>query len=281
MGKFKDFNSKLEGNALIISILSKNLEILNKVSRFHDHYEELTSKHEKLNALNVLYNKDINLILSVSHEQRNALIESTLTIVRVLQAFATDKKKKNLKFRLEHLIPEFFQECSDMELIKISKEVWLIANKYGGYATTFINKIKSALNPEYVNASYKFEKKYGLTPEMIKNIEEETMSFIDVMLQSQKALKEKELLANEMKVILKQSKKLLSTKIDKFALLFQSKNPKFYKEYSQAREKQIVKNISEIIDSEIEIQDQKATETAVKATKIISKSKVVPVTEGE
>ncbi|MEI7524135.1 MAG: hypothetical protein WCJ95_07400 [Mariniphaga sp.] len=279
MGNFKDFNSKLEGIALLIGILSKNLEILNKVSRFHDHYEELTSKYEKLKALNGRYNKDIDLLLKTRDERRNALIDNTTTVVRVLQAFATDHKKKNLQFRLEQLTPEFFHDCSDLELIKISKKAWLIANQHGGYATTFVNKIKSALNPENLNANYKFEKKYGLIPEMIKNIEDTTLSFIDAMLQLQNAVKEKELVADEMKTIFKQSKKLLTNKIDKFALLFENKNPKFYKEYSQAREKQIIKHIAEIIEQDIEFQDQNIVESAEKPTEVKSKRKVVPIVE--
>ena len=279
MQKFKDFNSKLEGNTQLIGILTKNLEILNKVSRFHDHYEELTSKHEKANTLNAVYNKDINSLLNARNEHRNALIGNTTTVVRVLQVFATDKKKKKLHLRLEHLTPEFFHDCSDMELINTSKKVWLIANQHGGYAITFVNKIKSALNPENSNVNLKFEKKYGLLPEMINNIEKATISFIDSMLQYQKALKEKELVASEMKLLLKQSKKLLTNKIDKFALLFESKAPKFYKEYSQAREKQVIKHLAEIIEQDIEIQDLNTVESVDKVTEAKSKRKVIPVVE--
>ena len=82
-----------------------------------------------------------------------------------------------------------------------------------------------------------------------------------------------------MKTIFKQSKKLLTNKIDKFALLFENKNPKFYKEYSQAREKQIIKHIAEIIEQDIEFQDQNIVESAEKPTEVKSKRKVVPIVE--
>ena len=246
MEKFKDFNSKLQSNAQIIDVLSKNLEFLNKKSRFHDHYELLVSNHKRLINLNLLFSKDITSVEKIKNDRKNELLDKTMLVIRVLQVFATDKKKKNLQLRLEHLTPEFFHDSSDMDLIKVSKKIWLIANKHGGYATTFVNKIKSALNPENSKANLKFEKKYGLIPEMIKNIEEANINFIDSFIQYQGVVKEKENAILEMKMIFKDSKKLLAKKIDKFALLFESTNPAFFKEYSRAREKQLQKVVSGI-----------------------------------
>jgi len=278
MEKIKNFNLKLEGNAQIIGILSKNHEILDKVSRFHDHYEVLVSNQKKLTDLNLLYCNDVTSLEKFKNDKRNELIDNTMTVIRVLQAFATDDHKKKLQLRLEHLTPEFLHDCPDMGLIKVSKKVWQIANQYGSYSTTFVDKIKSALNPENSKTNLKFEAKYGLNPVMIKNIEESTIGFIESMLQYQEGIKEKELVANEMKMILKQSKKLLNNKIDKFALLSESKNPHFYKEYSQAREKQNKKTIPEIIKQDLESQDIKTIESEEKV-EAKSKRKVVPVVE--
>jgi len=138
------------------------------------------------------------------------------------------------------------------------------------------SKIKAALNPESSNFNLKFEKKYGLLPEMIKNIEESTIGFITSMIQYQEAMKKKELIANEMKINFKQSKKLLTIKIDKFALLFESKNPQFYKEYSHAREKQTKKPVTEISEQDIEFQKINPIESDDKAAEIKSKCKIVP-----
>ena len=138
------------------------------------------------------------------------------------------------------------------------------------------SKIKAALNPESSNFNLKFEKKYGLLPEMIKNIEESTIGFIISMIQYQEAMKEINLIANEMKINFKQSKKLLTIKIDKFALLFESKNPQFYKEYSHAREKQTKKPVTEISEQDIEFQKINPIESDDKAAEIKSKCKIVP-----
>ena len=255
MEKFKDFRLKLLSNAEVIGVLSNNLEILKKESRFHDYYEFLVSNHKKLIDLNLRFSKDISSQEKSRMELRNELIDKTMKVIHVMQVFAADKKKKNLQLRLEHLSREFLQDSSDIDLIKISKRIWLIANKHGGYAMTFINRIKAALNPENTKINLKFEKKYGLIPDMIKNIEEVNVRFIKSVVSYQVSVKEKQNLSLEMKRIFKDSKKLLAKKIDKFVLLNESKNPQFFKEYSRVREKQLQKIISGINHTEIDTQE--------------------------
>jgi len=264
MEKIKDFNSKLDKNAQLISVLSQNLEILNKVSRFHDHYQVLTANHERAISLHDAYTKDITSLVNTKNDRRSLLIDNATSIVRVLQAFAIDKKKKSLQFRLEHLTSEFFHDCSDMELVKISKKIWLTANQYGGFAITFNDKIKFALNPENSNTNIKFEKKYGLIPEMIHHIEEATINFIDTMVQYQKEKSEKEHLASEMKTNFRQSKKLIANKIDKFAVLFEKKNPQFFNQYVQAREKQNKKSFAEFLEPDMGVHDTHTSESEEK-----------------
>jgi len=174
------------------------------------------------------------------------LIDKTMTIIQVMQVFATDKKKKNLQLRLEHYTPEFLLESSEMDLIKISQKIWLIANKHGGYATNFADKIKFALNTEHSKATLKFKKRYGLIPDMIKNIEEATIRFVNSFTKYQRVVQEKENAIVEMKMIFKDSKKRLAKKIDKFALQFESTNPPFFNEYRRVREKQLNEVVSEI-----------------------------------
>lgn len=241
----EDFNSKLESIHQVIGVLSKNMQSLNTVSRFQDHYEQLIAYQKNLEDLNFLLRKDITSIEKDSNDRRKGLLERTLIVIRIMQVFAIDEKKNKLQRQLEHFTSEYVQDSSDMELIKISKKIWLIANKHGGYAKTFINKIKSALNRKHSKANIKFEKKYGLIPEMILNIEEACIKFIEAMLLYQGEKKNKEKIAVEMKIVYKMTKKLLDKRIDKFALLFENKNPIFYKEYHQLRESQLQRHATE------------------------------------
>ena len=55
----------------------------------------------------------------------------------------------------------------------------------------------------------------------------------------QRVVQEKENAIVEMKMIFKDSKKLVAKKIDKFALQFESTNPAFFNEYRRVREKQL------------------------------------------
>lgn len=255
MENIKNYAEKLDSYAKIISFLFSNDEILKKVSRFQIAAEQLSSNQKKLLDLHPLLNKDISATEKVNNKRRLELIEKIMPVIRIMQAFAFDKKKKNLQNRLECLTSDYVQNCTDNELIKISKKIWLIATKNTGYATTYIDKIKSTLNPDESNANIKFKKEYGLKPEMIKNIEESNIRFIESMLLYQGGIKEKEKIAMKMKKINKQTKNLLSNKIDRFVLLFEKENPNFFLKYRALREKQEPAELTEISKQEADPQN--------------------------
>jgi len=88
-------------------------------------------KHRKLSDLATLLTKDVSTIEKSKNERRKELEERTMTVVRIMQVFAHDKKKGKLQRKLYHLTYEFIENCMDLELVEISKEIWLIANKFG------------------------------------------------------------------------------------------------------------------------------------------------------
>lgn len=239
MENIKNYTTKLDGYKQIINLLSVNKESLNKVSRFQIAADQLSTNEKKMVDLQPLLNKDITSSEKVRNKRRGELIEKIMPVIRIMQVFAFDKKKKKLQKRLEYLTLEYVENRTDNKLIKITKKIWLIAIKYGEYSTTFISKIKSSLNPDKSKANIKFKKEYGLMPDMIKNIEDSNIKFIESMLLYQGGLKEKEKVAMKMKKINKQTKNLLSNKLDRFVLLFEKENPNFYIEYRVLRNKQI------------------------------------------
>ena len=199
MGKIKNLALKLDGNAQIISVLNKYVEILKKSSRFEIAVEQLNSNQKKLMDLQVLLDKDITNIAKDKNSHRKQLEESTISVIKIMWAFAFDKKKKDLQQRLKYLTSEYVQNCLDYELIKISKKIWLIANKHGGHSLTFVDKVKSSLNRDKAKAAAKFEMEYGLNSDMIKNIEDSTIRFIESMHLYQDEMSEKEKAAGEIK----------------------------------------------------------------------------------
>jgi hypothetical protein len=254
MESIKNYSGALDRYADIINILSSSEESLKKVSRFQIAVEQLNSNQNKLMELFPLLNKDITSVEKVKNKRRVELIEKNMPVIRIIQAFAFDKKKKNIQKQVEYLTSDYVQNCSDNELIKISKKIWLITTKNAGYATTYIDKIKSTLNPDESKANIKFKKEYGLKPEMIKNIEESNIKFIESMLIYHAEMKEKEKLALKIKKINKQTKNLISNKIDRFVLLFEKDNPNFFLEYRALREKQ--ENTELIITSKLEADNE-------------------------
>jgi len=255
MENIENLPLKMERNAQVISILSLNAEIWKKVSKFQEAVDRLISNQEKLVELQALLNKDITVIENAKNERRKELEDSTITVVRIMQVFAHDKKKGKLQRKLFHLTYEFVENCMDLELIDISKEIWLIANKFGGYALTFESKIKAALNPENGKATGKFEKEFGLNAGMIKNLEEAILSFINAMIPYNKEMAGKAKVAIKMKEINKKTKKLLSNKIDRLVLMFENENPGFYKEYHELREDHYYKHVKETINQEADFNE--------------------------
>ena len=254
MKDFKDYNLKLERNAQIIGVLSRNIEVWNKVSKFQSAVDQLESNQKRLLDLNALLCKDLSAIERDKNDRRKELEDRIMIVVRILQAFAHDKKKSKLQKRLYYITPEYVPDYLDLELIKISRKIWMIANKYGGYGLTFISKINSALNPKNLNTEKKFEKEFGLSPDMIKNLEEAIISFIKAMLLYNKEMDEKGKVALKMKKINKRTKKLLTNKIDRFVLMFENDNPAFYNEYFDLKD-HFYKQIKEALNEETDFQE--------------------------
>lgn len=255
MESIKNSTLKMDRNAQVISVLSGNAEVWNSVSKFQVAVDQLISNQEKLVDYYSLLSKDITTIEKDKDDRRKELEDRTIVVVRIMQVFAHDKKIGKLQRKLYDLTYEYVQNCLDTELIDISKKIFLIACKYGGYALTFKRKIKSALNTEKLKAINKFEKQFGLNYEMIKNLEDAIINFIKAMLPYQSEMAEKEKAALKMKEIHKKTKKLLTDKIDGFVLMYENRNPGFYKEYYDLRKDHHYKHIKETINQETDFHD--------------------------
>ncbi len=266
MENIRNLTLKMDGNEQIISLLSRNDAIVKMVSKFQVAVEELNSKQKKLEYQHALLGKDLSPIEKLKNDRRKELEDRTMTAVRIMQVFAHDKEKSKLQAKLFHITSEYIQNCLDMELIKLSKNIWLIANKHGGYALTFIDKIKSALNPENLKITAKFEKEFGLNQDMLRNIEDANLSFIEAMLLFEEAMNEKEDLLIKIKKINKQIKKLLADKVDHLALMFETDHPDFYNEYRVLRDKQLQKQPKEANDQETDFADLLLDDVQLKPT---------------
>lgn len=260
----QNYAEKINSYDKIINLLSSNDQSLKKVSRFQKSVEELISNQKKLMVLYPQLSKDITATEKAKNKRRAVLIDKNLPVISIIQAFAFDKRKKGLQKRLDYLTLDYIKKCPDKELIKISKKIWLIATKYSGYATTYVDKIKSTLNPDISKAIIKFKKEYGLKPEMIKNIEDSNIKFIESVLLYQQGMKEKEKVAMQMKKVNKQTSNLLTKKIDRFVLLFEKESPHFYLEYRLLREKSAVEesneDLKEVAKPEKELMAEQHTE---------------------
>ena len=254
MKDFKDYNLILDRNAQLIDVLSRNIEVWNKVSKFQAAVDQLKSNQKKLLKLNALLCKDLTSIEKEKNDRRKELEDRTMTVVRILQNFAHDKQKIKLQERLYYVIPENVQNYLDAGLINVSKKIWKDANKYGEYEQTFIRKINSALHPTKLDSINKFQKEFGLSPDMIKNLEEDILNFITAMHPYNEEIDKMVEVALKMKKINKKTKKLVTNKIDRLVRNFENDNPAFYNEYFDLKD-HFYKPIEEALNEDTASQD--------------------------
>jgi hypothetical protein len=268
MEKIGSFALKMDRNAQVIGILSRYSGVWNKVSKFQAAVDQLNSYQGKLVELYaMLVNTDLSAIENAKQDRRKELQDRTMTVVRIMQVFAHDKKKGKLQRKLYHLTNKYVESCLDLELLAISREIWHIANKSGGYSLTFKSKMAAALDPENGKATSKFEKEFGLIPEMIKNLEEAILNFIKAVIPYKEEMMEKENVATKMKEINKKTKKLLANKIDGHVLSFEVQNPGFYKEYTDLREDHSDTHVKETTEQKNDFQGLLPGEIEIVKTK--------------
>lgn len=236
---------KLDEYSKLINVLSTDTESLKKVARFDNAFNQLTANHKKLEELHSIWMKDVTPFEKTKNKKRADLEKHTMQVIRIMQVFAYDKKKKNLQKQLECLSSDYVKNASDLDLIKIAKKIWLIANKHEGTPLSFVNKIKSTLNPDNSLGLIKFEQKYGLSQDMIRNIEKASLQFIDSIHPYEAELNGKTKTGNEIKKLLKDTDKLLTNNIDRYVLLFNYDKPGYYKEYRWIRENSSTKKVHE------------------------------------
>jgi len=238
MNIYKNSSLKIQSNSQIISILSANEKVTSEISGFQQALQKLKAIHKKTEENFAKLGKVPVSREDAKNDSRNILIEKILPVVTILGIFAYDSKKRKLLKQLKDLKSEKIINCSDNKLIKASKKIWVLASKHGGYSFGLINKTKSSIK-EYKSKTTLFKEKYGLQPEMIKNIEDANIQFIESVLLFEDDIRQQKKMLRKIKKSERQTEKLLENKIDPFVILFENKNPDLFKDYFDERLKHL------------------------------------------
>ena len=78
----------MDGNAQVIAILSKNIEIPNKISGFQTAQLQLNFYQKKMEDLFSSLGEDTMTVEKTKNDRRNELIEKTLPVITILEIFA-------------------------------------------------------------------------------------------------------------------------------------------------------------------------------------------------
>lgn len=240
MDKVKKLTLNMDDNAQIISLISRGVEITKNIAIIQVAFKQFISKQKKMAALNALLSQDLSELEQNMLIRREELIEITIQVIKILQCFSLDQRKKNLQQRLKCFTSGYIQGCSDSELLKISKKTELISNRYGGILYSNLNNSKYPENTDSSLSILNFGKEYGLNRELIFQLEEAKNRFIRSVHSYHLEKKGREKAAKRIKFLNKQTDKLLATKIDRFIPLFEVENPGFYKDYCRLRENQVL-----------------------------------------
>lgn len=214
----KNYQAKAEN----IKVLNNGIEELNL----------FTKKLIKLQPLAEMKNGEIE---ELKKNLRSELIEKSSIILTILKIFAYEQKKQKLKEQLFKINLKSLKTSSDLELVNNVQFIWQTANKYGGYMTPFFDKVKPKKIASNVQTINKLEQQYGLTPSMIKNLEETYLHFINLFSTIEKELSKKMTAIKKIVKTTSKTEELLENKLDLFASLFENKFPEFSKAYASAR----------------------------------------------
>jgi hypothetical protein len=235
---------KIESYQSLSKVLAHYKKLIENIKGFNDCVEELNDNISKLLKLQTLASKDTSLTEDTKNKCRSILIEKTQPVITILKIFAFDQKKQRLTKKLEKITSQELQKCSDVELTNTIQDIWRMVNKYGGYSYTFEDKLKIKKIASNVRIVAQLEKKYGLDPSILEDLEEAFLSFTNAFYTYENELSEKISVIKKIKKNLEHTEELIDNRLDLYVSLFETKSPEFFKAYHNTRltEKKIKQN---------------------------------------
>lgn len=216
----------------VSGVMEKNVDKWTLVGELKNTYDEFVSNNDKLIELKGEHEKDIRPIINDKTKKREQLINNAVPISNVLQVFAFDKNDKGLAKTI-NFSRNKLNKSKDSELIDKCNTIWKAAKKlYGKSINTaeqvISNSKKSKQDAPNING-------YGLTGQMIDELEEANKLFIDAILALKDAVSHRNKSAKKITEVMKDNDRLLGYKMDRLMTLFETGQKDFYKSYREAR----------------------------------------------
>ncbi len=207
--------------------LEKNLSKWDDLIAFREIYDEFMKNFVKLKKLSEKQIKKPATLLNKKNKLLNQLIEKVIPVTNILQVYSSDykdKKIKPVKINKEKLI-----HSKDSVILKKCGYVLAKSRKLFDKALKKAQKLNSIGTQSNILG-------YGLTDGMIHELEASYDQFKKESDYVGNILNQEKKITGKMKALVRNNKKLLSKKLDKLMILFESKDPDFHRLYTQSRE---------------------------------------------
>jgi hypothetical protein len=224
--------SKLKMYMEISGLMEKNLNKWSNVIEIKNTYEDFLNNNDKIIELKADHDKDISPVISSKAAKREELINKAVPIANVLQVYAYDANDKDLS-KSVNFSRNKLTKSKDSELIDKCNIIWKTAKKLYGKSLSSAEEVINS-NKKARQASPNISG-YGLSGQMIDELEEANKAFIDAILELKDAISHKNKCAKKVNEHIKTNDKLLRNKLDRLMTLFETSEPGFYQDYKKAR----------------------------------------------
>lgn len=200
----------------VIDVMDKHLSVWKNISELSKTHDQFVKNYKAITTLQEAFEKPLQPLEEACNNHRDELQSKLIPMISVLRVYAMDKNSNKLK---ELLVKEGkrLQKMNEKQLVRFSNYIVDIAT----------DKKKSKKQPSL--------SEYGITDEMISELETLTKNFQESSKALKKARKDRKKQEAVFIQLVQANRKLLKGRLDQFVKFFRDKHPAFYEDYFNAR----------------------------------------------
>ena len=213
----------------LTKVMDSNKEIWSDVKEIEKAYKAFLEETNKLNLLKDEYDKDLQKLIDRKNNARRDIIMQIFPISNIIVAFAIENKSKKVVKKYNFSNKEL-RKTKDIELVEYSKTIWKDAKKL--YSSSEIPSANKERNKKPVSVNIH---NYGLTEQMIDNLEIANATLVQARLDLKEALEYKKQCGKKITAGIGRNIQTLKRKLDLLMTIFKASNPGFYSDLVAAR----------------------------------------------
>lgn len=247
MKPITEYTEKTKSYDELINILQKNNN-LNQLGEIRKNLAILAQNQESLVKLNAYCIKDFSQTYKDKDRTKNVLIPNLLKIGGLL-ILASDNPKK-IEKKIDK-ISNLLDDISDKKLLKYTQKI--ISKSYNLLGNSFISDDKWSFKKakKSIKKADLIIENYGLTMEMVKDLEEAGMSYLRYMVTIDAIKKKREKAVDKITEIIEQNDKILGQRIDPLVNSYEKQDSTFYSQYFKLRNQTEEEKITDVSNAQL------------------------------